>query len=374
MAVTYWGSAAAVATALVAYLVTGLRARFDAIAVLLWAAVAALGTVATVLVLDRMVGVTRFGAVNVVYRQLVLGLPLAAALIGVRAMRRGWRGSTGVLGRLVIVGSLLLAPLGVWMSVVEPNRLVVRHETLAVPGLSDGQQLRIGVISDVQIGASGPGSHEQRAIEALMAEQPDVVLFAGDVVQSSRAAFDENLPELRELLGQLRAPGGAYIVLGDVDEHYEFQQLGQGTSLRWLSDEVVTTQVGGATVAIGGIDLDPDAPGAQRIADELETRHDQAGVRILLAHRPDAVALLPASGTRTDLVVAGHTHGGQIVLPFLGPVMTLTDVPREVAAGGLHRMGSRNVYVSTGVGVERHQAPKVRLLDPPTVALVTLTS
>ena len=94
-------------------------------------------------------------------------------------------------------------------------------------------------------------------------------------------------------------------------------------------------------------------------------------VRILLSHRPDAVYLLEPR-SRVDLVVAGHTHGGQIQLPFHGPLTIASRVPPEVGAGGLHRVDGHPIYVSRGVGVERGQAPRARLGAPPEVAVVTL--
>ena len=97
-------------------------------------------------------------------------------------------------------------------------------------------------------------------------------------------------------------------------------------------------------------------------------------MRLLLAHRPDVGLTLPGR-PRTDLVVAGHTHGGQVRLPLIGPPMILSDVPREVAAGGLHNLGEgRRVYVSRGVGVEHGgHAPRLRFLSPPEISLLTLT-
>jgi uncharacterized protein len=75
-----------------------------------------------------------------------------------------------------------------------------------------------------------------------------------------------------------------------------------------------------------------------------------------------------------DLVVAGHTHGGQLQLPLVGPPMIASRVPRDVGAGGLHVLDGRRIYVSRGVGVERGQSPNLRLGAPPEVAVVTLTS
>jgi len=80
------------------------------------------------------------------------------------------------------------------------------------------------------------------------------------------------------------------------------------------------------------------------------------------------VSVLPATGV--DLLIAGHTHGGQVVVPGFGPPLTLTSVPREVAAGGLRELDGRRLYVSRGVGMERGWAPPLRLFCAPEVTLL----
>jgi predicted MPP superfamily phosphohydrolase len=98
---------------------------------------------------------------------------------------------------------------------------------------------------------------------------------------------------------------------------------------------------------------------------------DDGTVRILLAHRPDAVLDLDHR-SRIDLTVAGHTHGGQVVLPGFGPLMTMSDVPRAAGRGGLHRIDGNAIYVSTGVGLERAQSPQVRLFSRPSIGVLEL--
>jgi predicted MPP superfamily phosphohydrolase len=70
--------------------------------------------------------------------------------------------------------------------------------------------------------------------------------------------------------------------------------------------------------------------------------------------------------------VAGHTHGGQVVLPGFGPLMTMSDVPRAAGRGGLHRIDGNAIYVSTGVGLERAQSPQVRLFSRPSIGVLEL--
>jgi predicted MPP superfamily phosphohydrolase len=203
-----------------------------------------------------------------------------------------------------------------------------------------------------------------------MAEEPDLILVAGDYFQSDEALFLENLAELRDLLGLLDAPGGVFMVEGDVDSPERMSDITQGQDLRWLDHDVETTEVNGLTIDIGGIPPSYASPESQATIDELSGR-EGSDLRILLSHRPDAIYEVPEGGV--DLVVAGHTHGGQVRLPFLGPPITMSGIPRHVAAGGLHTIDGIPIYLSNGVGLERADAPQVRLGDRPSVGVVTLT-
>jgi predicted MPP superfamily phosphohydrolase len=138
-----------------------------------------------------------------------------------------------------------------------------------------------------------------------------------------------------------------------------------------LDDETVEVDVGDRRLRLGGNRLDYRTPAAATLRRELAGAPDDGTVRLLVAHRPDAVLDLPA-GSRVDLTIAGHTHGGQVVVPGFGPPLTLTGVPRHVARGGLHEVGGNAIYVSTGVGLERAQAPQVRLFSRPSVGIVDL--
>jgi predicted MPP superfamily phosphohydrolase len=122
---------------------------------------------------------------------------------------------------------------------------------------------------------------------------------------------------------------------------------------------------------VAGIELDYRSRNARRTLAQLEHAPGEGDIRIALAHRPDAVRRL-SPHTRVDLTVAGHTHGGQVQLPVVGPLTIASRVPREVGAGGLHELDGRSIYVSRGVGAERAQAPRLRLGAVPEVSLITL--
>mgnify|MGYP003394654221 CR=1 FL=1 len=146
-----------------------------------------------------------------------------------------------------------------------------------------------------------------------------------------------------------------------------------GTSIKPLANETVRFQLRGREIALCGAELDSGSEAVRDAVGKLEKTGDSMTLRILLSHRPD-IALGMRPDSNIDLVVAGHTHGGQVQLPFYGPPITLSFVPKQVAAGGLHRMSGNWIYVSRGVGHEQGQAPCVRFLCPPEISIISLCS
>jgi len=321
-------------------------------------------------------GVNLFGLFRFAYLAAVVSAPLAA--IAVLTLRARGRIRT-TRGALVFTVAALAAPLcGAWSSLVEPRRLRVERAEL-VTGRDPQPAIRIGILSDLQTDLL-ESEYESRAIDLLMAEHPDLILFAGDLIQAEPSDLPRVLSRVRALIARLDAPGGVFFVHGDVDgwrgrENAVFA----GTSVRVVTDALAHTRVRGRDVTIGGVsleirDLERSSPALETVR-ALEAAPDERDLRILLSHAPDAVYAL-AADSRVDLVVAGHTHGGQIVLPGIGPLLTLSRVPRIAAAGGLHQVesdGARHwLYVTRGIGMERMQAPRVRFLCPPDVSLLTV--
>ncbi|WP_205696829.1 metallophosphoesterase [Conexibacter sp. SYSU D00693] len=331
-------------------------------------AATAFATWAVKLALLRAAGLQpHFGLIHVLWLDGVVGVPAfgLALLAAGRRLPRPRR-------RLVLgVPCLLLAPVGAYAAYVEPDRIVVeRTEVPVAPARAGDDPVRLIVLSDLQF--RRVGDHEREAVRRAMALRPDIVLLPGDVHQDSTRRFREELPRIRALLRGLRAPGGVFFAQGDADGPQESRLLTQGTGVRWLHDEVATVRVRDRVLRIGGIQLAYWEPRARALRRRLERLPGEDDVRLLLAHRPDPVLELRRD-SRIDLVVAGHTHGGQLQLPLVGPLSTATHVPRDVAAGGLHDVGGgRRIYVSRGIGVERGQAPRFRLGAPPEVSLLVL--
>ncbi|MDR3637947.1 MAG: metallophosphoesterase [Isosphaeraceae bacterium] len=328
------------------------------------------------LLILRAVGVKEFGVIHLVYVDLTVLLPVTGLLLLVLS-QRAWRERTPwkltALARASAAASLIMVPVGVYASWIEPFRLQVESVRAVVAPRREGKStIRVGVLSDLQTGRVT--DYERLAVATLMAQAPDVIVLPGDVFQGKRQEFDATRYDLKDLLERLSAPGGVYLVLGDTDgDGAHLDEILRASRVQVLRNEIVRTEVRDRRVTIGGVALKVSSPGARAVVAQLEQAPGDDDVRILVSHRPDSVFEL-CTGSRIDLVIAGHTHGGQIVVPGYGPPLTLTNVPRAVAAGGLHRVGGNAIYVSRGVGCERGQAPRIRFLCPPEISLVELSA
>jgi predicted MPP superfamily phosphohydrolase len=310
------------------------------------------------------VGVGSFGVIRLMYLSFVISLPLAA--IGVLGARLVGRTTMTRAGMALAALGLLAAPVGAYVSWVAPRNLTLERAALVVSRDRAGKDaIRLGVLADLQ--ADSIGDHERAAVALLMEQKPDIILIPGDIFQGTEAQWTSSRDALGALLRQLDAPAGVFFVRGDVDTESTLKLLKE-TRIRSIQNEMVNIRVRDRNVTIGGMDQFDET-----VIRALETTPGSDDIRILLAHRPDH-ALNLGDRTRVDLAIAGHTHGGQVVLPIIGPLITHSLVPREVAAGGLHWMGGRAIYVSRGVGMERLEAPPMRFNCAPEVSVITLAT
>lgn len=306
-----------------------------------------------------------FAFVHVAYLTAVVSGPLLGLGVAVAGVLRRADGVAVVVALVLLVP----APTGWYATHWAPYALRVDRASLVLPTVRAGRQpLLVGVLSDLQ--TNRIGGYERRAVSTLLAERPDLIVVTGDLFQGDERQFQAALPAMRQEVARLRAPGGVFAVRGDTDTGSRLDRIVAGTDVEILDYEVVHRRVGDRRVAIGGNELLWAPAPAVAVRKELMASAP-AEVRILVSHRPDVVLLLPSS-SGVDLVVAGHTHGGQVALPLLGPIETFSRISRRVGAGGLHRVEGNPIYVSTGVGLVREQAPQVRFLTRPSVGLVTL--
>ncbi|MGE3182101.1 MAG: metallophosphoesterase [Phycisphaerae bacterium] len=317
-------------------------------------------------VLMLVFGFGAFALIRVTYLFLAVVMPVIGICLAIRYARSRPRARiTAGLATILLVP----APLAAYASWIEPGRLRVETAELPHGEIFGDQAIRIVVLADLQ--TDHVGAYERRCIERINALKPDIVLMTGDYLQLSNAAFSGQAAAFRGLMNEIRAPGGVFAVFGDVDPPARTRALFNGTNVIVLENRVSMAYAGARRIAIGGVALQCDQQAAREAIRALA--ETPADYRILIAHRPD-VAFAAGGVNGIDLIVAGHTHGGQVVFPGFGPPITLSHVPRRVASGGLHEIGEQTIYVSRGVGMERGMAPPVRFWCPPELTLLTSAS
>jgi predicted MPP superfamily phosphohydrolase len=298
-----------------------------------------------------------------------VAIPAVALILLVGSAARRWH--LTLCTRVLAWAGLSGAGVGVYATFIEPFRLQVETVQLQLPAEREGfDVVRLAILSDLQ--TDRVTDYEQYAVSRLIALQPDAVFILGDVFQGSQGAFENQLPALRALLARLDAPSGVFLIPGNVDFPPErINRLAEGTRIQPLVNRIVRVTAGDRRLTIGGVEMDYRSPRARETIDQLESDGGRGDIRILLSHRPDVMLELRRS-SRIDLVAAGHTHGGQVVIPGFGPPIISSRLPRVVGAGGLHEIDGRTIYVSRGVGHERGQAPRLRFFCPPAIDLITI--
>lgn len=270
----------------------------------------------------------------------------------------------GTLAGLGLAGFGLAA----WAGWIEPRRLrVVRHELRPALWRREYGTLRIGVLSDLH--AAWPhvtAPRIARIVGRLMAEEPDIVLLPGDFVSTgTRFVLPLELDAiLRELAPLAARP--AFAVLGNHDHAWGGWQVREGLArigIEVLQNRVLRHRHGRHPFELAGIGC--MRSGRAAIGRTLSALSGELPA-ILLSHVPDVFPRLPP---HVALTVAGHTHGGQVRLPLLGPPVTMSRLPRHMALG-LHEQAGRFLYVSGGIGTS---GLPIRLGVPPEIALLTLT-
>jgi hypothetical protein len=258
--------------------------------------------------------------------------------------------------------------LRVYATHIEPRRLQVRTVAIASPKLT--RPLRLLHISDIQ--APAVGSYEARAFATMRSLRPDLVIFTGDLLQPlPPATYAGELPKIGRLLASLDAPLGKFAVGGDVDPPLVLDAYEQW-GFRLLDGQRATVDAGGLRIDLLGLPRFASRGGdpARSPIEAFLNETDSSDLRLVFAHGPDFA--LEARNLPIDLCLAGHTHGGQIRIPFVGPIITLSRVPRAWARG-YREIGATRLNVSAGIGCE-HLAglPNIRFACPPEMTLFEL--
>ena len=236
------------------------------------------------------------------------------------------------------------------------HQLGVTRESIGVSGLPtalDG--LRIGLLTDIH--RSRWVSHEDvsDAVTMLMAERTDLIILGGDYVTLLDRQY---VGPAADALAPLSAPNGVFAILGNHDDDHDMPAALAKNGVQVLKDARTHLTINGEGVELAGIRY-----WTRRLIDIAAVVRGSTGPVILLAHDPRR--LTEAAALNIPLVLSGHTHGGQVVLPGLGAIAA----QKFPVVAGIGRLRRTAMFVSRGVGTV--YVP-VRINCPPEVAVLTL--
>lgn len=293
-----------------------------------------------------------FGAMRLWCWGLFVHLPAFLIAAGVLLLRKSRR--WGIAG---LLASLPIIVVGVDAFFIEPTWLEVTHVRLSSDKLT--KPLTIVVIADFQ--TDRIGDYERRVLAEAKAANPDLILWAGDYLQEHRPGRWEVLrEEMRGALAEadLQPPLGSYAVGGNVDDS-RWPEIFAGSQV------VCFPKTGSAEpgeIVVTGLAMRQSFKTDVKVAPRPK-------FQIVLGHCPNfALGKIDA-----DLLVAGHIHGGQVRLPFYGPLMTKAVIPQSWTTGATMLDNRRTLVVSRGVGMERSYAPRLRFLCRPELMVVHVT-
>ena len=261
-----------------------------------------------------------------------------------------------VLRGLAAAGIGVATGAGSYGYLYERHHIGVTHATLEVSGLPPAHAgVRIGFITDIH--RSQTGTHElvAKAVELVMAERPDLIVLGGDYVTYADRRY---MQPAADALAPLTAPHGVFAVMGNHDDDRDMPAALAGKHFVVLRDSRTRVTIKGEALDIAGIRY-----WTHRVPDITRVLRGATPNLMLLAHTPKR--LIEAAALSVPLMLSGHTHGGQIVLPGLGAIAA-REFP--VVAGAARRENTA-VFVSRGVGTV--YVP-VRINCPPEVAILTL--
>lgn len=248
-------------------------------------------------------------------------------------------------------------------ALTEPYMLTVEHQRLILkrlPKTFDG--FRVVQLSDIHHGPFSSTEQIERAVETANRLQPDIIALTGDYISRERSYA----APCAEMLGKLRARYGVFAVLGNHDHWTDaalLTDLFRAEGITVLINEGLHFELNGASFWLAGVDdymvgledLDLALAGARE--DEM---------KLLLAHNP--IILRRAARASVDLVLSGHTHGGQVAIRSDRPETART---KRRLLKGLGSQGNTQIYVNRGLGTV---VLPIRYGCPPEISLLELRS
>lgn len=284
----------------------------------------------------------------------------------------------GLIAAAVAMAALALL---LYAYFVEPKRLVVNRSTIEIANLDASfEGLKIVAISDLHCGSNAVTAVMLRAVVAdANSQDPDIVVLLGDFVSEYNGGTELRMPlaVMAENIRGLHARYGVYAVMGNHDDWYNNAKVKasiESAGYRVLEDQIATVEVNGSTLRLLGLRDHLRISSWKAFSDEIRgliAADGGKGNIIALEHSPDVLPMITGDLSISPdlrLILAGHTHGGQVWLPVLGRPIVPSSYGQKYAYGHIYDNGV-DMFVTSGVGTS---ILPFRFMVPPEIAVLTL--
>jgi len=261
-----------------------------------------------------------------------------------------------VMKAIIAAGVGGVAATGTYSFLYARRNLEITRTSLVTSGLPEALSgLRIGLLTDLHRSLTVPREDIEKAVTAMMKERPDLIVLGGDYVTWRDPQFVE---DVADILAPLTAPHGVFAILGNHDDERAMPAALTAQGFEVLMDARTRITVAGESLDLVGLRF-----WTRQSTDVIPLLSSATRPAIVLAHDPRRV--FEAAALDLSVVLSGHTHGGQIVIPGLGAIAARKF---PIASGVFHQRNT-TLYVSRGIGTV--YVP-FRLNCPPEVAILTL--
>ena len=260
---------------------------------------------------------------------------------------------------IVIILLLCIGFVPIWAFFIEPNLLVVRRLEIKDPALKG---LRVAYLSDLHVCQDGK-DYALNMVKKVNEQNPDLILLGGDyIVVEIYKNKSMKADEIIKILSELKAKQGIFMVLGNHESRLQttkiITQALKNTNIKLLQNANIKLQINDKKIYLVGIG---DYSSRKDNITKAFEGVDSTPV-VVFTHSPD---IFPDIPDYVNMTFAGHTHGGQVYIPFYGPL----EKPYHLLGKyikGLYVEGKKKMFVSSGIGTSHY---KIRLFNIPEIVI-----
>ncbi len=252
-----------------------------------------------------------------------------------------------ILKKMIIYLIIIIAIIGVYSMYIEPKLMRVKDYGTIIDK-SERKELKIVQFSDTQLGEFFSLEQLEKVVEKINSTEPDIVVFTGDLIDN--ASQYEEISQIADVLSKINCKIGKYAVYGNHDygggavRYYDSIMEQSGFKVLKNSSEYIKLK--DANIRIFG--ADEKLMGGYN-AEETMNGINESDINLLVLHEPDLID--DFKDYPIDLAFAGHSHGGQVYIPFYGPI--INNVLSEKYNKGFYQLNNERktkLYVNTGLG------------------------